>query len=64
MERYNFKEVDSKWQKIWDEKDIYKSEISNSKKEILLLRNVSIPIWENSHGSCSKLYYWRYSRSI
>ena len=33
MDRYNFKEIDSKWQKIWDEKNIYKSEINNSKKK-------------------------------
>ena len=29
MERYNFKEIDSKWQKIWNEKKIYNDRIQN-----------------------------------
>ena len=33
MERYNFKDIDSKWQKIWDEKNIYKSETQKKDKE-------------------------------
>ena len=43
MERYNFKEVDSKWQKIWDEKNIYKSEIDNSKKKFYCLEMFPYP---------------------
>ena len=38
MERYNFKEIDSKWQKIWDEKKIYNSEINTSKKNSIVLK--------------------------
>ena len=33
MERYNFKEIDSKWQKVWNEKKIYNSKINTSKKK-------------------------------
>ena len=43
MERYNFKEIDSKWQKIWDEKNIYKSEIDNSKKKFYCLEMFPYP---------------------
>ena len=43
MERYNFKEIDSKWQKIWDEKNIYKSEINNSKKKFYCLEMFPYP---------------------
>ncbi len=43
MERYNFKEIDSKWQKTWDEKNIYKSEINNSKKKFYCLEMFPYP---------------------
>ena len=43
MDRYNFKEIDSKWQKIWDEKNIYKSEIDNSKKKFYCLEMFPYP---------------------
>ena len=28
------------------------------KQKILLFRDVSLPIWKNSHGACEKLYNW------
>ena len=31
MERYNFKEIDSKWQKIWSDKKIYNSRIIDAR---------------------------------
>ena len=43
MERYNFKEIDSKWQKTWDKKNIYKSEINNSKKKFYCLEMFPYP---------------------
>ena len=43
MERYNFKEIDSKWQKTWNEKNIYKSEINNSKKKFYCLEMFPYP---------------------
>ena len=36
MERYNFKIIEEKWQKDWEEKKSFKTEINNSKKKILL----------------------------
>ena len=52
MERYNFKLVEEKWQNFWDKNKVYKKTIDKSKKKILLLRNVSVPVWENTHGPC------------
>ena len=43
MERYNFKEIDSKWQKIWNEKKIYNSKIDNSKKKFYCLEMFPYP---------------------
>ena len=49
MERYNFKSVESKWQNFWENNNTFKTEVDKNKK-ILLLRNVSIPIWKNHMG--------------
>ena len=43
MERYNFKEIDSKWQKIWEEKKVYKSNIDKSKKKFYCLEMFPYP---------------------
>ena len=32
MERYNFKEVETKWQEFWEKNETFKSEVDNSKK--------------------------------
>ena len=37
MERYNFKEIDSKWQKIWDTKKLHNSKIDTKKKKFYCL---------------------------
>ena len=58
MERYNFKLTEDKWQKFWVQNNSFRSKIDKNKKKVLLFRNVSLPIWENSYGSCSKLHYW------
>ena len=36
MERYNFKIIEEKWQKYWEEKRSFKSEINTSKNKVLL----------------------------
>jgi len=59
VERYNFKEIEIKWQKIWESKKLFSTKVDKNKKKILLPRNVSISVWKNSYGSCKKLYYWR-----
>ena len=33
MERYNFKEIENKWQKIWDEDKVFKTDIDKTKKK-------------------------------
>ena len=57
MSRYNFQDIEKKWQKYWEDNKSFKTVI-NKKKEILLPRNVSLSVRENSYGSCQKLYHW------
>jgi leucyl-tRNA synthetase len=52
VERYNFKIIENKWQKHWDDKKVFRAKIDKSKKKILLLRNVSLSLGEYSYGSC------------
>ena len=59
VDRYNFKVIEKKWQSYWEKNKSFKTNLDLDKKKILLLRNVSIPIWKNSYGSCKKLYNWR-----
>ena len=59
MEKYNFKIIESKWHKLWEEKKIFKAEKNLKKKKILLPRNVSLPIWKNPYGTRPKLCSWR-----
>ena len=44
MNRYNFKQVEEKWQSYWLKKNAFKSKIDPNKKKILLFRNVSLSI--------------------
>ena len=44
MERYNFKSVESKWQKFWDDNKSFKTSNDKSKKKILLFGNVSLSV--------------------
>tara|TARA_B110000027_G_scaffold121956_1_gene136553 strand:- start:3 stop:140 length:138 start_codon:yes stop_codon:yes gene_type:complete len=45
VDRYNFKIIEEKWQKLWDEKKDFSTKVDKNKKKILLFRNVSLPIW-------------------
>ena len=64
MDRYNFNTIEKKWQKFWDENQTYKTSIDKKKKEVLRPRDVSLPIWKNTHGTCKKLYDWRYISTL
>ena len=57
-ERYNFKVVEEKWQNYWLENKTFKAEIIEGKKKFYCLEMFPYPIWQNSYGSCKKLYYW------
>ena len=59
VERYNFKVVEEKWQKFWEENKIFKTKLDKNKKKFYCLRNVSLSIRKNSYGTCKKLYHWR-----
>ncbi len=43
MNRYNFKEIESKWQKIWSDKKVFKSKIDKSKKKFYCLEMFPYP---------------------
>ena len=43
MERYNFKEVEDKWQKVWDEKKVFKTKIEKNKKKFYCLEMFPYP---------------------
>ena len=43
MDRYNFKEIDSKWQKIWEESKTFKSNIDKSKEKFYCLEMFPYP---------------------
>ncbi|MDA9702255.1 leucine--tRNA ligase [Candidatus Pelagibacter sp.] len=43
MERYNFKIVEDKWQKIWDKNKTFKSEINRNKKKFYCLEMFPYP---------------------
>ena len=54
MERVNFHLIEKKWQKKFVNDKLY----NKNGKKILLSRDVSLPIWKNSYGSCAKLHNW------
>ncbi len=43
MNRYNFKEIESKWQRIWSNKKVFKSKIDKSKKKFYCLEMFPYP---------------------
>ncbi len=43
MERYNFKEVENRWQKFWEEKEIFSSKIDKNKKKFYCLEMFPYP---------------------
>ena len=45
MDRYNFKIVEEKWQKFWDQNKTFSTKVDKTKKKILLSRDVSLSIW-------------------
>ena len=47
---YKPEEVEKKWQDIWKSEDIYKTPDNvDSKKKLVCLINVSLPIWRSSY---------------
>ena len=43
MERYNFKSIEEKWQKYWDEKKIFRAKIDKNKKKFYCLEMFPYP---------------------
>ena len=49
MERVNFQLIEKKWQSKFTSQSLY----NKKGKKVLLFRNVPLPIWQNTHGSCT-----------
>ena len=43
MERYNFKTIENKWQKFWDEKKSFKTKIDHTKPKFYCLEMFPYP---------------------
>lgn len=43
MKRYNPKEIEPKWQKIWDEKGVYKANLNSSKQKYIAMSMFNYP---------------------
>ena len=43
MDRYNFKDVENKWQKFWEIKETFKSKIDQNKKKFYCLEMFPYP---------------------
>ena len=43
MERYNFKIVEEKWQKFWDENKVFSTKVDKSKKKFYCLEMFPYP---------------------
>ncbi|MDC0642565.1 leucine--tRNA ligase [Candidatus Pelagibacter sp.] len=43
MDRYNFKKIEEKWQKLWDSKQTFKTEVNKNKKKFYCLEMFPYP---------------------
>ena len=43
MDRYNFREIESKWQKIWENKKIFSTKVDINKKKFYCLEMFPYP---------------------
>ena len=43
MERYNFKSVEEKWQKIWEDKNVFSTKMEKNKKKFYCLEMFPYP---------------------
>jgi leucyl-tRNA synthetase len=53
---YPFKEIESKWQKIWEEKKIYEARDDFSKKKIYILIEFPYPSAQGLHVGHPRSY--------
>ena len=54
LEKYNFSEIESKWQKFWEDGKTFQTSEDEEKEKILRIGDVPIPIREITYGSCKK----------
>lgn len=49
MNRYNPKEIEPKWQKVWDDKQTYKADLSSSKPKYMAMSMFNYPSGDGIH---------------
>lgn len=58
-ERYNFRTIESKWQKIWDEEKAYKVEIDRNREKFYVLVEFPYPSGAGLHVAARGKRRWR-----
>ncbi len=56
MEKYNFKKIEAKWQKEWEEKDLYKADDKSKKEKYYCLVEFPYPSGEGLHVGHPRSY--------
>ena len=55
IEKYDFAEIEKKWQKKWKDADIFKT--TEDERKILCSGNVPIPVRKITYGACAELFH-------
>jgi len=57
MEGYDFRAIEAKWQRYWEENKIFKCDKDPSREKFLCAGDVSLSLWCSSHGAPEELRY-------
>ena len=52
MERYNFKDIELKWQSFWEKEKTFSTQVDKNKKKFYCLEMFPYPSGKNSYGAC------------
>ena len=55
-DRYNFRTIESKWQKIWDDEKVYRAEVNENKEKFYLLVEFPYPSGAGLHVGHPRSY--------
>ena len=60
MDRYNFKSIEEKWQKIWEDKKIFSTKVDKNKKKFYCLEMFPYPSGKihMGHVSTQLVMFW------
>ena len=57
-QRYNPKEIEEKWQKIWEDQKLFKVTEDPKKEKYYLLEMFPYPVGKDPYGPCTELLHW------